>query len=211
MGLMRYEIKNRLTGNVQFTAEIACDEDAVWRVKLGLAVKVAVKTGVYLRDADLRGADLGDADLRGADLRGADLRGVYLRGADLGGAYLRGAYLGDADLRGADLRDADLRGVYLRDADLRGAYLGDADLGGLILLSRAMRSDGYEYFAWTSILGGMVIIAGCRTWQDGSVHTPGQAISTARHHCETETSERYRKEALSIVDHIERMASHAER
>ena len=96
----------------------------------------------------------------------------------------------------ADLRKADLRG-----ADLGGADLRRANLGGLILIARATRSDGYEYFAWTSILGGMVIIAGCRTW------IGADAIEQARTHCQTQTDKCYRKEALSIVDYIERMAT----
>ena len=151
---MKFEIKNRFTGAVQITADIECNDDASYSVKLGLAVRWAFKTG--------------------ADLEGADLRGAYLRGADLGGAYLGGANLG-------------------------GAYLRGANLGGLILLARATRSDGYEYFAWTSVLGGMVIKAGCRTW------VGDDAIQQARTHCETTTSPTYRKEALSIVAHIERL------
>jgi hypothetical protein len=95
--MINLDIKNRFTGKVQFTAEIECSEDAAKSIKIGLAVKWALKSG-----ADLRGADLGGAYLRGADLRGADLGDAYLRGADLGGANLRGA-----DLRGADLRGAD--------------------------------------------------------------------------------------------------------
>ena len=179
---MIFEIKNRFSGAVQVVAEIKCDENASYSVKLGLAVRWAFKNGANLRGADLRGADLGGANLRGADLGGADLGG-----ADLGGANLRGAYLGDANLRGADL--------------------GGADLRGLILLARATRKDGYEYHAWTSVLGGMVITAGCRTWQDGSVLTPGMAIEHARNHSTHTTGAAYRKEALSIIDHIERMAA----
>ena len=118
---------------------------------------------------------------------GANLGGAYLREADLGGAYLRGANLG---------------GAYLRGADLRGA-----NLGGLILIARVTRSDDYEYFAWTSILGGMVITAGCRTWQDQSVLTPGKAIEHAREHCTHQTDAAFRTEALLIIDHIERMAA----
>jgi hypothetical protein len=102
-------------------------------------------------------------------------------------AFKAGAYLGGADLRGADLR-----GAYLR-----GAYLEGADLGGLILIARATRKDGYEYRAWTSVLGGMVITAGCREW------VGEDAIAQARHHCETQTSPAYRAEALRIVAHIE--------
>ena len=151
-----FEIKSRLTGAVQFTANIECDESESYSIKLGLAVRWAFKTGANLRDA-------------------------YLGGADLGGAYLGGA-------------------------DLGGANLGGANLGGLILLARATRKDGYEYRAWTSVLGGMVITAGCRTWQDGSVLTPGKAIEHARNHCTHQTDAAYRKEALSIIEHIERVA-----
>jgi len=88
---MKYEIKNRFTGEVQFTAEIDCQEDD----------NAAVETV-----ADLRGADLRGANLRGADLRGADLWYADLRGANLWGADLRGADLWYANLRGADLRGA---------------------------------------------------------------------------------------------------------
>ena len=98
---MKLEVKNRWTGRVQFTAEIECDEYAGFSLKLGLAVRWALKNDADLRDANLRGANLRGADLRGADLRGADLRGANLRGANL-----RGADLGDADLRGADLGGA---------------------------------------------------------------------------------------------------------
>ena len=93
---MQFDIRNRYTGAVQFTAEIDCAEDAPASVKIGLAVIWAARTG---------------ADLRGADLRGAELRRSILRGADLRGADLRGADLSGADLRGADLRVADLRGA----------------------------------------------------------------------------------------------------
>ena len=108
---------------------------------------------------------------------------------------------------GANLKGAHLRGAHLGGADLRGADLGGADLGGLILIARATRSDGHEYRAWSSVLGGMVITAGCRTWQNGSVLTPGKAIEHARNHSAHTTDAAYRKEALSIIDHIERMAA----
>ena len=76
---MKFEIKNRWTGNVQFTAEIDCDDNAVNSLKIGLAVKCAIKNGANLRGADLRGADLS-----GANLRGAYLSDTNLSGADLG-------------------------------------------------------------------------------------------------------------------------------
>ena len=112
---MQFEIKNRFSGAVQFTAEIECDADASYWMKLGLAVRVAVRS-----DADLSGADLSGAYLRGAYLRDADLSGAYLRGADLSGADLRGAYLRGADLSGANLSGANLSGADLSDTAIVG-------------------------------------------------------------------------------------------
>jgi len=50
---MKFDILNRWTGAVIFTAEIDCSEDERQSVKLGLAVKVADKSGADLTDADL--------------------------------------------------------------------------------------------------------------------------------------------------------------
>ncbi len=105
--MIKFDVLNRWTGSVQFTAEIECDEGASLRIKAGLALKWAYKSG-----ADLRGAVLSGAVLRGADLRGADLSDAVLRDADL-----RDADLSDAVLRGADLRGAP---VIFAGADERG-------------------------------------------------------------------------------------------
>ncbi|MFY1847933.1 pentapeptide repeat-containing protein [Achromobacter dolens] len=121
---MIYEIKNRWTGAVLFTADVPEVTES------GMVARVALEQAVEAR-ANLRGADLRDAYLGGADLRDANLRGADLRDAYLGGADLRDAYLGGADLRDAYLGGADLGGADLRDADLRDAYLGGADLGEL--------------------------------------------------------------------------------
>jgi hypothetical protein len=111
MPIEKFEVRNRWSNRVQFTAEITCAPDATIGVKLGLAVRWARKSDAVLRDAVLRDADLSDADLRGADLSGADLSGAVLSGADLRDAVLRGAVLRGADLSDADLSDADLRGA----------------------------------------------------------------------------------------------------
>ena len=58
---MQFDVINRFTGNIQFTAEIECEEGARVSFKLGLAVRWGLKEG----------ADLCDADLYGANLRGA--------------------------------------------------------------------------------------------------------------------------------------------
>jgi len=70
----KYEVRNRFSNAVQFTAEISVTPDMLPSVKLGLAIKWARKNDANLRGAYLRGADLSDADLRGAYLCDADLR-----------------------------------------------------------------------------------------------------------------------------------------
>ena len=70
---MKIEIKNRFTGDVQFTAEIDCGDNDERAVKLGLAVKWAIGNGAYLGGAYLGGANLRGANLRDADLGDADL------------------------------------------------------------------------------------------------------------------------------------------
>jgi len=104
--MMKFDVLNRYTGNVQFTAEIEAEETSSFGVRLGLAVKWAIKYG-----ADFSGANLSWANLRGADLSGANLSGADLRGADFSGANLSWANLRGANLSGADLSGANLRGA----------------------------------------------------------------------------------------------------
>ena len=73
---MQFEVTNRFTGAVQFVAEIECDENASRSVKLGLAVRWAVKTRANLSGANLSRADLSRADLSYANLSGANLSGA---------------------------------------------------------------------------------------------------------------------------------------
>jgi uncharacterized protein YjbI with pentapeptide repeats len=181
---MKFEVKNRLTGSVQFTADIQCDETESYSVKLGLAIKWgfdnsaylgganlggAYLGGAYLEGANLEGAYLGGANLEGANLEGAYLGGAYLRGAYLEGAYLGGANLGGAYLGGANLEGAYLGGANLEGANLEGAYLGGANLEGaylggakiLSVVARAVRNDGCEFFFF-QCEDGPAIKAGCR-------------------------------------------------
>jgi len=153
----QFIVRNRYTGDVQFTAEITTTPDMLPSVKLGLAVKWARESDADLSAANLGGANLGGANLGGANLSAANLGGANLGGANLGGAYLGGAYLGgaylrDASLRGANLSGANLRDANLRGANLRGANLRDASLRGANLsdaslsdanLSGAYLSDAY--------------------------------------------------------------------
>lgn len=75
---MKFDILNRFTGKVQFTAEIECADDVLPSVKLGLAIKVAVKSGADLSRANLSGADLSGAYLSGANLSGANLGSQWI-------------------------------------------------------------------------------------------------------------------------------------
>jgi len=152
---MKFAIKSRWTSSLKFEAKIDCAEGAPTSVKIGLAVKWALRSNADLRNADLRDADLRNAVLRDADLSGAVLSGAVLRGADLRNADFSDADLRDADLSGADFSDAvlsgadlsgaDLRGADLRNADFSDADLRDADLSGAVLsgadLSGADLSD----------------------------------------------------------------------
>jgi hypothetical protein len=65
---MQFDIKNRVTGAVQFTAKIECTDDAPLPLKIGLAAKWAASHGAYLSGANLIGAYLIGASLSGADL-----------------------------------------------------------------------------------------------------------------------------------------------
>jgi hypothetical protein len=96
---MKFEVRNRFTGEVQFAAEIECSEGTASSIKLGLAVKWAIEAG-----ANLAGANLADANLARANLAGA-----YLARANLARANLAGA-------KGTDLAIAQTR--ILPDGDL---------------------------------------------------------------------------------------------
>ena len=133
---MKYEIKNRFTREVQFTAEIDCEESAPRSLKVGLSVKCGLKYG---------------ADLTGADLTGADLSETDLFRADLSRSNLSRSDLSETDLSGADLTRSDLSGVNLSGAN----YIADRIIDG------GLRSDGYRFLLILNE-GVRRIQAGCR-------------------------------------------------
>ncbi len=71
--MIKFDVLNRFTMKVQFTAEIDCEASASVYKKRGEADKWANLEGADLKGADLKGADLKWANLEGADLKGADL------------------------------------------------------------------------------------------------------------------------------------------
>jgi hypothetical protein len=64
---MKFDVLNRWTGAVQFTAEIECADDAPASVKLGLSVIWGAKNKASLIRANLDGASLIRANLNGAN------------------------------------------------------------------------------------------------------------------------------------------------
>ena len=155
--LIKFDVLNRLSGDVQFSAEISCAADALPSIKLGLAVKWAIKNKADLRSADLSYADLSYANLSYADLRSADL------------SY--------ADLSYANLRYADLS--YAKNSELAIAMtriLPDGDLVGwkkcaqgvivkLLIPFAAKRSHAFgrkcraEYVQVIEVIGAEVAIS----------------------------------------------------
>lgn len=112
-------------------------------------------------------------------------------------ADLRGANLRDANLSMANLYYVHLSGANLRNVDFSSARLTRAHLGGLIFRQGPVRSDGHQYILFTSVFGGCVMRAGCRTWAGND------AFEKARNHCETITNKKFRAEALRIIAFLE--------
>jgi Pentapeptide repeats (8 copies) len=154
-----FAIKHRFTGAVLFEAHLSAEVSArSLGVKIGAAVKLALKAGANLFGADLALADLFGANLTGANLFGANLSGAdladanltraNLAGADLAAANLTRAALSRADLARADLADANLADANLADANLSGANLAGADLAGADQVIAAGQPNGFWAFGY---------------------------------------------------------------
>ena len=147
---MKFEIKNRWTGNVQFVCELdASFESQPYSLQLGTAVKLALKQGSDLSGSNLRGSDLRGSDLRGSDLSGSNLSDSNLRDSNLSGSNLSGSNLSGSDLRDSNLRGSNLSGSNLSGSDLSGSNLSDSnlrgsDLSGSTKLSPSTRLDTGE-------------------------------------------------------------------
>ena len=82
----KFDVLNRWTAKVQFTAEIAVTPGMTPSVKLGLAVRWGLENNANLADANLAGANLAGANLAGANLARANLAGANLARANLADA-----------------------------------------------------------------------------------------------------------------------------
>ena len=70
--MIKFDVLNRYSGEVQFTAEIDCSEDTVRSRKLRLAVLWAIKNNANMSGAYMSGANMRFADMSGADMSGAN-------------------------------------------------------------------------------------------------------------------------------------------
>ena len=100
----KFEVRNRWTGDVQFTAEISCAPDAPPAVKLGLAVRWGFEKRANLVGARLVGARLDGARLVGANLDDANLVGAKIKAliavvTRINGGYTFHAYDTDQGVR----------------------------------------------------------------------------------------------------------------
>ena len=144
---MNFDILNRWTGKVQFTANIKCKKSDANSLKIGRAVKWGVENGASLYGANLDGASLVRANLDGANLVRANLDGANLVGANLVRANLDGASLVRANLYGASLYGASLVRANLVRASLDGANLDGANLDGAIGNKRQLKTIQIEQYS----------------------------------------------------------------
>ena len=90
---------------------------------------------------------------------------------------------------------ADLYGADLSGADLSGANLSGAKI--IALIARAIRSDGYEFIAWHTDKG-VIIIAGCQRMEGTDAYR--QHVKT---YARRSNGEALAAETLAILDFID--------
>jgi len=148
---IKQDILNRFSGEVMFTAEIECAADELPSIKLGLAVRAAIKARANLSGANLSGANLSDANLAGAYLARANLADAYLADANLARANLARANLAGAYLAGANLARANLA-----RANLARANLADAKNAEFAIAQTRILPDG-DLIGWKKCMQGVIV------------------------------------------------------
>jgi hypothetical protein len=198
---VKQEIRN-LSGDVIFTASIACKADASEGVRLGLAVRIAVQARADLTRANLTYADLTRANLTYANLTYANLTYADLTYADLTYANLARANLTYADLTYADLTYADLTYANLARADLTYANLTYADLASANLASANLT------YADPIIDAGAPDNWRCVGWMRDDVLSVRVGCRDKRLHEAREywTGKAERREVMAALDYVEAIA-----
>ena len=107
--MIYYEIIERWTKAVKFTAKIDCDEDAPDAYKKRLAISWAIDNTVDFTDTDLRGANLSFMDFESADFTYVDLRCADLSGSDFRRCKLDNVQIDNSARRAASFGAHDFR------------------------------------------------------------------------------------------------------
>lgn len=202
-----FYIRNIYTNAVKVAVKIECDPDTPRSIKLGLAVKAAIKERANFNSANLPEANLSRADLSmanfneaclykanfiKANLTNANFAWANLTGANLTGANLIGTYFAKANLAETILSDANFNGAIFVDTKFSGATIGEHILTGII--ARATRLDGHEFFLFGTE-GGHIIRADFQTLTIQSYR-----LHVAKAYPDTPKA----TETLAILDYFER-------
>ena len=115
---MKYEIKNRLTGEVIFSTEAKSLKEAVEKgIKQRISFSGANFSGAYLADANFSGANFDRANFSGAYLAFADFVDANFSGANFSGANFDRANFSDANFSDANFSFADFDRAYFAGAN----------------------------------------------------------------------------------------------
>jgi len=144
---MKFEIKNRFTGDVIFTLETS---------SFKICVEAAIKSRANLSGADLYGADLYGADLSNTDLSNTNLSNANLTNADLSHTDLSNTNLSGADLSNTNLSNADLSNTDLSRTDLSGANLSNAKNAELIKAQQRITPEEGAFVGWKKLQSGVI-------------------------------------------------------
>ena len=116
--MIKFDVLNRYSGEVQFTAEIDCSEDTERSWKLRLSVLWAIEHKANMRYADMSGANMSGANMRGANMIGADMSGANMRGADMRCANMICANMSCANMSSANMSCANMSCANMSGAKL---------------------------------------------------------------------------------------------
>jgi len=116
--MIKFDVKNRYTGDVQFTAEIECDDNADMSIKLGLAIQWGYKNKKPLEGANMEGANMAGANMADANMAGANMEGANMARANMAVANMEGANMAGANMAGANMAGANMAGANMAVANM---------------------------------------------------------------------------------------------
>ncbi len=137
MATEKFDVRDRFTNEVKFTAEIECAPDAAPSIKLGLAIVWGYRNKKDLSCANMAGANMADAYMAGANMAGANMAGANMAGANMADAYMAGANMAGANMADAYMAGANMADAYMADANMAGANMAGAKWSAGIILKRA--------------------------------------------------------------------------